>query len=526
MFANREEALAQAGSLFRAAETGIRPFLLDEKGFWLAPAPPEGAEGVALRDDLKQARPGIAGWLRTARENDSILLPFGNRQVRLTAVRVSGENKLLGFALPQAAPENEAVWAALLDHIEGIAFSTDGVQARSRGTLGSIGGSEWLPEGWHELWARLLLLSMGADSAYTAALHQAVQLPMYSLALCRYVQVSAGPAAGGVAGWFRLQSELKGKEDVQPLLLFFTYVGNPAAQLPAGPASPDGVALGAHLAGPARRDWAYYLAEVGRSGKTANFEAEFASGQALFTVEVRSELVYGPRGTLVGHHHVAYLKPDPVFEIPATTPASNDTSAGAKASVLAKEADHRIKNSLSLAAGLLQLQSYSIEDPAAKEALTDSVQRLYTVADLHEALYRYTSDDTQKVQAKPFLETVAERLRSLVVPQGIEIRTEIEEIDLPGKTASRIALLINELVLNAAKYAFPDQRQGFIAIYFARTKNGLYLSVQDNGQGMEARNPAQDSLGNTLIAEFTQELGAQMRLETQAGTRYVFTFSV
>lgn len=533
MFAHRDEALAMAGRFFRTAENGLSAFLLDEKGYWLAPAAPPGLAGEAMLHALKEVRPQIAGWLRRSAEGEQLLVAEPGLRLLLIAVSIEGEAGLRALALPLTGggfEDSVPSASTLLGQVEGIAFATDGREARSRGSLGAIQGSGWQPEGWHELWSRLLILTLDADQLPKQAAEQSVRTRAYSMALCAYVEVSAGKAGKGIAGWVRLPDSSAAPAPGQTLFSFFTYAGNPALQLPIASNNPVALALSVHLASRARRDWALYLAEIGRDEDSLTFSVEFESGDALFAVEVASELVYGPRGTLVGHHHVVYLVPDPVLAsgpvmgIPSVASAAADPLA--EAEMLTREANHRIKNSLSMAASLLQLQSYTVENQEARDALLDSVQRLYTVSDLHEALYRYTNSAGQDVEMKPFLESIVDRLRSLA-GTGIELRTEVEAMTMPGKIASRIGLLINELVLNAVKYAFPGGRQGFVALYLTKTGNEFYLSVQDNGQGMEARSTGgATSLGNTLISEFAKQLQAQMRLETQAGTRYVFTFTV
>lgn len=490
---------------------------------------PAGAGAQPWLGQVQAMRPQLAGWLRQASAGSYTLFQLGASTLWVMAAAIDGEPEHLMLAMVLQADAFEArvpATEALLSQVDGIAFATDGTTAKSRGKLGVISGSDWQEEAWPDFWSRLLIASAEADALMTLARDKPIIVSVYSLALCRFVELSVGPAGQGLAGWVRLAGP-EAKAGADTVARCFTYAGNPALQLPVAEHNPAALALAGHLATLGRRDWTRYLADIGRQNECAAFNVEFESGQALFSVQVTSERVLGPKGTLVGYHHLVCLAPDPALQQPSHTsaPAAAQADPSAEGELLAKEANHRIKNSLSMAASMLQLQSYMLEDKAAKDALLDSVQRLYTVSDLHEALYKYSSGNANQVEVKPFLENIANRLQGLIGGMGIEIRLQIEPLVCGAKVASRMGLLVNELVLNAAKYAFPESKQGFIAIYLTESSGQFYLSVQDNGQGMEQRPAQSTSLGNTLISEFAKELKADMRLETQAGTRYVFTFS-
>jgi two-component sensor histidine kinase len=523
MFATRDEALVMAARFLGSTDGVTSSFLLDEKGFWLAPKP--DAELSQLQLELKTLRPRIAGWIRNGKEGDQQLFPTQGSPILFILIQIAEEPTLRALGLPLLTAGIQALDTTtdqLLSQVDGIAFCTDGMEARSQGQLGARQGSNWQPESWQEFWSRLLVAAPGSTSLFAQARKKSVRMPVYSIALCRFLEVTAGQAGAGIAGWFRLQQPQN--QAIEEVARFFTYVGNPALVQPLGEQNPVTLALQIHLAADGRSAWIEYLHSLSqeRVVDTSGFSTEFTSSQSFYALSLNSAAVIGPEGSVLGYHHTVALQPDPVLDAPAPLKTLAQ-DAYADALLLTKEANHRIKNSLSMAASLLQLQSYTLEDKAAKDALTDAVQRLYTVSDLHGALYKYTVG-TEQVEMRPFLENVSDRLQKLIQGQGIEIRVQIEDIVLPNKKAGRIGFLINELVLNAAKYAFTESKQGFIAIYLTKSMDSYYLSVQDNGQGMEQRAIASDSLGSTLITEFAKDLNAEMRLETHAGTRYVFTF--
>ena len=211
----------------------------------------------------------------------------------------------------------------------------------------------------------------------------------------------------------------------------------------------------------------------------------------------------------------------------ATQKAPASSAVGENDTRLLKESHHRIKNSLSLVASLLQLQAMELGDDAAREALTQSVERVRVLADLHTALYAHEQGEEMAVDSKPFIEAVLERLEQSVGWEGITFKNKIEAHQLPAGKMSTIGMLVNEIVMNSLKYAFEKQGKGIIAVSFYKIKNIFYLSVEDNGIGLKKKDKkakSSESLGMTLIREFCTQLDATLHIEDQVGTRYIITF--
>ena len=211
----------------------------------------------------------------------------------------------------------------------------------------------------------------------------------------------------------------------------------------------------------------------------------------------------------------------------ATQKAPASSAVGENDTRLLKESHHRIKNSLSLVASLLQLQAMELGDDAAREALTQSVERVRVLADLHTALYAHEQGEEMAVDSKPFIEAVLERLEQSVGWEGITFKNKIEAHQLPAGKMSTIGMLVNEIVMNSLKYAFEKQGKGIIAVSFYMIKNIFYLSVEDNGIGLKKKDKkakSSESLGMTLIREFCTQLDATLHIEDQVGTRYIITF--
>jgi|GEM_PF-4233871 len=520
MFANRAEAIAMA-SKFLGLETSPDSLLwITLKG----QVQPHSSLGLEKEAALKKLRPRLAGWVHNTLVGAHQIFADGSQLLVCvhTAVADAPELVAFGFFVDSTVAGLQAPYADLLQTADGLSYYTDGVSCHSMGKAGALTGTQWEPEPWADFWFRLQLVGIEGAPFYATARKKSHQLRAFSLATGSFVLIDACKSGAGITGWLRL-------ENVMPDVLCLGYTAQAQAALQIVKTNPNPVADAwqAHVSAGGRKAWQAYVQSLpAHADPEPTLPVEFEAGPSWYEAQVRSAPIYGTDSRIAGYVHTLVMLTDlPVAAQPAQPEVQVAKAAYEEALLLTKEANHRIKNSLSMAASLLQLQSYSLEDEAAKVALSDAVQRLYTVSDLHEALYKYLAG-ADKVDMKPYLEAIADRLRSLVGAKGIDLRTEIVDAQMPTKKASRVGFLINELVLNAAKYAFENPKQAYIAIYLTNKGNEFYLSVQDNGKGIEPKEGMTESLGTTLITEFAKDLQAQMRLETQAGTRYMFTFTV
>lgn len=194
--------------------------------------------------------------------------------------------------------------------------------------------------------------------------------------------------------------------------------------------------------------------------------------------------------------------------------------------VLLKEVHHRVKNNLQIITSLLNLQMMQTDLPELQEKLRESKDRIYSMALVHEHLYQ--SSDFTRV---PFSDYVAAMLNGLCTNYGcgsrIEIKMEVESIDLSMNKAVPCGLLMNEIVVNALKHAFPDQGSGCVHIVFKQYRDDQYLlEVSDNGVGMNADPGATErrTLGRTLIEVLVSQLEGEFKVMDQGGTRIRITF--
>jgi PAS domain S-box-containing protein len=195
--------------------------------------------------------------------------------------------------------------------------------------------------------------------------------------------------------------------------------------------------------------------------------------------------------------------------------------------VLLKEVHHRVKNNMQVISSLLNLQGEYIRDSHDRELFRDSQSRVKSMALVHEMLYQ--SKNLAQVNFKDYIRNIVDQLFSFYsVNMGkIELEIEVGDILLGIDTAIPCGLIINELVSNALKYAFPDNRKGKISIYFSKEIGSYYTCiVRDSGVGLPSDIDFENtvSLGLQLVNTLTRQLGGKIELSREHGTEYRITF--
>ncbi len=185
--------------------------------------------------------------------------------------------------------------------------------------------------------------------------------------------------------------------------------------------------------------------------------------------------------------------------------------------LLLREMHHRTKNNLALTASLISLESAGIEDARTRKALEELEDRVRAIALLHQMLQ--DAEGARSVPAGEYLRNVAESA-ARSVRDNIAMDCEIDPVELPASEAIPMGLILNELVTNAVKHAFPDGRAGKIRVRLADTEGVLELAVEDDGVGMPG-NPGKHSLGLPLVQSLADQLKGSLRFEKGPGTRVV-----
>ena len=201
--------------------------------------------------------------------------------------------------------------------------------------------------------------------------------------------------------------------------------------------------------------------------------------------------------------------------------------------VLLGEVHHRVKNNLQVVYSLLHLQSAQITDPAALDLLRDSQNRIRSMAFIHQTLYG--SKDFAKVPFGVFIDTLLPALiESYAIDPGrIKVRVEVEPVRLPIDAAVPCGLVVNELISNAFKHAFPNNGRGEISIALTRrTGDGdgdeALLSVSDNGVGLPDHVDPEntETLGLQLVRLLADQIDGSVSIQRSAPTCFSLRFPI
>ena len=195
--------------------------------------------------------------------------------------------------------------------------------------------------------------------------------------------------------------------------------------------------------------------------------------------------------------------------------------------VLLQEIHHRVKNSLSIVSGLIELQLDSTDSDEAKNVLLDSQKRIRSMALIHEKLYqsKSLSNITLNTYVKELVETIHRTFTEY--QKAVDLKFELDEVKLDIDRVVPCGLLINELVVNAFKHAFKKDKRGILEVGLLKEDGNIILSIADNGPGLpDGFNlGSEHNLGSLLIYTFAKQLRADMDIEsTEAGSQFTFSF--
>ena len=192
--------------------------------------------------------------------------------------------------------------------------------------------------------------------------------------------------------------------------------------------------------------------------------------------------------------------------------------------VLLKEVNHRVKNSLQVVSGMLHLQANAAGDSEAKERLNEASSRISTIGRAYDRL-AYNAD-YEKIDLTEYLKEVLADLGSTVSPCKLYFEAP-GEIQFAADRAILVALIINELVSNAGKYAYPNCPGGAIRVHLVQRNKSVFVSVGDEGVGLPAGfDPATSKrLGTRLVTALSKQLDAQLSHPAN-GTGTIFTLLV
>ncbi|EKF86619.1 PAS domain S-box protein [Methanobacterium formicicum] len=195
--------------------------------------------------------------------------------------------------------------------------------------------------------------------------------------------------------------------------------------------------------------------------------------------------------------------------------------------MLVREIHHRTKNNLMIMASLLNLTSADIEDEKAKEIFRQIQTRAKSMALIHEKLYR--SDNFKKINFGDYIRHLARDLFNsfLRYPERVELVMELEDLNLDINTAIPLGLILNELLTNSMKYAFPNGEYGTITIKFFKKGENYVMMVDDDGIGLPSDLDVQktDTLGLQLVKNLIGQIEGDMLVFREDGTHVTITFN-
>jgi PAS domain S-box-containing protein len=203
------------------------------------------------------------------------------------------------------------------------------------------------------------------------------------------------------------------------------------------------------------------------------------------------------------------------------------SAALAAKEVLLREIHHRVKNNLQVICSLLSLQSGTIQDAVLRELFQESERRIHAMALVHETLYQAAG--LAHFSLGRYLQTLSAQLIDAfgIDTHRIALTLEVEDIPLPLDAAMPCGLILNELLSNALKHAFPDGRRGDVALMLKALPHGhATLRVCDTGvgfpNGLDFRHA--DSLGLQLVCALAEQLRGTLTMERDGGTAFTLTF--
>ncbi|GMU94865.1 MULTISPECIES: sensor histidine kinase [Ignavibacterium] len=189
--------------------------------------------------------------------------------------------------------------------------------------------------------------------------------------------------------------------------------------------------------------------------------------------------------------------------------------------LLLKEIHHRVKNNLNIIIGLLELQIQNVEDNAVKEMFRQSINRIRSMAIIHEYLYR--KDSKSSIDLPVYIESLTDTLISVYADYRREliINYSMDKVITDFEVAIPVGLIVNELVTNSIKHAFIDRQKGIIDIYLEKKDKQIILTIKDNGIGIPVNLDIENSktLGLQLVRLLVDQLSGNYKIFREEGTK-------
>ncbi|MDG1397252.1 MAG: sensor histidine kinase [Polaribacter sp.] len=192
--------------------------------------------------------------------------------------------------------------------------------------------------------------------------------------------------------------------------------------------------------------------------------------------------------------------------------------------VLLKEVHHRVKNNLQIICSILEMQIDASGSLNLRNKLQTSIDRIFSMALVHEQLY--TDDSKETIDAHAYFTDILDAIVSSQQKSNkqIEIHIDMDEIELNLGVALPLGMILNELITNAFKYAFKEKSKGKIEVSLQNQQHNYTLSISDNGSGIDTSKQRTNSIGLQLAKDFTTQIRGKLTCSVDNGTHYKIKF--
>jgi len=194
--------------------------------------------------------------------------------------------------------------------------------------------------------------------------------------------------------------------------------------------------------------------------------------------------------------------------------------------ILLQEIHHRVKNNLQVISSLINMQVRQLEDTSSRDALEECQTRVQAIALIHEKLYQ--SKDYSRVPFSEYAKSLASNIFAAtgISPAAVSLQLAMEDVSLGVDKAIPCGLILNELITNSLKHAFPPPARGSVRVELRSEDNRICFSVSDDGVGMSDKFDLKDSssLGLSLVYTLVEQLEGQVEILRESGTTFRITF--
>jgi len=211
--------------------------------------------------------------------------------------------------------------------------------------------------------------------------------------------------------------------------------------------------------------------------------------------------------------HITPLSRDEVVQLYIDVTQRKQTEA--HLAHLFNELNHRVKNNLMMVTAMLSMQARGTQEPRVREELLQAVDRVQSISDVHAILYKTGSTET--VQFDAYLGELCRRLGTAAARRGVEIRLEAQPLVVASEDAVQMGIIVNELITNAVKHAYPPPKRGKIIVGLDAGDDAIRLSVRDFGQGLPAGEARESGLGMRLVRQLVKARGGEVGLASDGG---------